>query len=202
MRRQASGLLFPARGASFRSGPQGTVEREAFGRRSHAFATPRPRGLSPADACLPASLRELPRPERGPVGGSRRAHTHARGRQRAGGEGTSRTCEQTGGVAHEAGPIHTLRSRNRKARKMRVQTRFPKLWSAGWGCASRPAPWERSAARHHGRDVVCREPRGIRGEHERNLSLAQIPTSARPECSRRASSWENYLRDHSLSRAR
>lgn len=83
---------------------------------------------------------------------------------------------------------------------MRVQTRFPKLWSAGWGCASRPAPGERSAARHHGRDVVCHEPRGIRGEHERNLSLAQTPTSARPECSRRASSWENYLRDHSLPR--
>lgn len=54
MRRQASGLLPPGRGASFRSGPQGTVEREAFRRRSHAFATPRPRGLSPADACRPA----------------------------------------------------------------------------------------------------------------------------------------------------
>lgn len=119
--------------------------------------------------CLPASLRELPRPEQGPVGGSQRAHTRARGRQRAGGEGTSRTCEQTGGVAQDAGPIHTLWSRNRKAGKMRMQTRFPKLWSAGWGCSSRPAPGEQSAARHHGRDVVCHEPRGIRGEHERSL---------------------------------
>lgn len=130
-------------------------------RRSHASAPPQPSGLSPADACQPACT-GCPDQRRARWAGARRARTHARGQKRAGAHG------QTGGLAQGAGPIHTLWSQNRKARRMGPADPISlaverRLWGT-WGAERREAPRKR---------VVFMNRRVTGEEHEGSPPLAQ-----------------------------
>lgn len=91
--------------------PKGTVEREASGQRLPCFFTT-PVVWLLSCSCLPASGPPQQSAAQGP-------HTHTQ-------------AGQSGGLAQEAGPIHTLWSRNRRARKMRLLPGIPRQLNTVW----------------------------------------------------------------------